>query len=955
MTGGGLTVLVCDSDHTASKTYARQPDGSIALVRDYDLGFKFRPNPHEFRDLHELAAWIEAIREGGNAVLVRGELDEAGRDAIERNPHHRIARRKNAKNDGFPAHLIEAARQWIMIDIDGYPLAPDADLRTDPALIIDEAIEALLPEAFHGAECFWQLSSSAGIVPGVLKVHLFYWLSQPQDNAYLRKWFQYYAPLVDIAPFNAVQPHFICDPKIKEGGVDPLPVRTGWGRGTASDVILPPLPDISDRTTTAHPSRGGAALEPFHIASIADGLSRIGDGDNRDGFHRPLLAVSMQYCIRCQKGGSRNDRKFIADLRKTIEEAPKRDGRDVANYLSEPYLRRIIDGAFCLVENALKSDEPDGDTPLSATKWPNGFGMVNAGLFFCEPTKDDAMPEWLCERFAIIGECEDGAGGEWGVVLAWQDAAKHCHTWIVPCDMFHREPHVISAHLHSHGLRCSYTKSAQGSLRRCLASVRPERRLQAVTTGGWHGTSCILPDGTVYGDADVILRPELQRADLSCAQAGTLAEWQNQVAKYAIGNSRLALFMSAAFAGSLLEIIAEPSGGLHLHGKSQTGKSTAGFVAASVSGKGARDGAVHQWRTTGNGLEGIASRCSDGCLVLDEISQSDAREAGDSIYQLANGQGKQRADRSGGARQRANWRIMFLSTGEVTLAQRMSDAGKRAMTGLEVRLVNIGGDAGAGLGIFDTLHDVAEPGLLADQLRDASARFYGTAGRAFVSRLVATRANDPDGFYGLVKAMRQQFITDHLPAGSDGQVRSVAGRFGVIAAAGELATEWGILPWELGEATQASATCFKAWLNDRGGIGAGEVQAAIRQVRAFFEQHGTSRFAEIRHGVAYPSSLSPQQKLNLDPPEDHIDEFRTLNRCGWRRRDGAGWEFLVLPEAWKSKVCYGIDPELAAKALDDRGLLKRDGKNLTCKVTIPENGRPRVYVVSGALLEGDGD
>ena len=36
-------------------------------------------------------------------------------------------------------------------------------------------------------------------------------------------------------------------------------------------------------------------------------------------------------------------------------------------------------------------------------------------------------------------------------------------------------------------------------------------------------------------------------------------------------------------------------------------------------------------------------------------------------------------------------------------------------------------------------------------------------------------------------------------------------------------------------------------------------------------------------------------------------------------------------------------------------LLKRDGKNLTCKVTIPEHGRPRVYVVSGALLEGDAD
>src|SRR3569833_2693072 len=100
---------------------------------------------------------------------------------------------------------------------------------------------------------------------------------------------------------------------------------------------------------------------------------------------------------------------------------------------------------------------------------------------------------------------------------------------------------------------------------------------------------------------------------------------------------------------------------------------------------------------------------------------------------------------------------------------------------------------------------------------------YGTAGRAFLARLVEIRGDDPDGFYERVKASRMQFISDYLPAGSDGQVRSVCGRFGVIAVAGELAAAWNILPWQTGEATQAAATCFQAWLGERGGIGAGEV------------------------------------------------------------------------------------------------------------------------------------
>ena len=85
----------------------------------------------------------------------------------------------------------------------------------------------------------------------------------------------------------------------------------------------------------------------------------------------------------------------------------------------------------------------------------------------------------------------------------------------------------------------------------------------------------VLPDGTVFGDGDLILRPEMVRADLSCASRGSLQDWQDQVARYAVGNSRIAFFLAAGFAGPLLEFISEPSGGLHLFGPSRIGKTTA--------------------------------------------------------------------------------------------------------------------------------------------------------------------------------------------------------------------------------------------------------------------------------------------------------------------------------------------------------------------------------------------
>ena len=48
---------------------------------------------------------------------------------IARNRVHKIARRKNDKGDGIPAHLTEVPRQWIMLDIDGWPLPPAPILR----------------------------------------------------------------------------------------------------------------------------------------------------------------------------------------------------------------------------------------------------------------------------------------------------------------------------------------------------------------------------------------------------------------------------------------------------------------------------------------------------------------------------------------------------------------------------------------------------------------------------------------------------------------------------------------------------------------------------------------------------------------------------------------------------------------------------------------------------------
>ena len=103
-------------------------------------------------------------------------------------------------------------------------------------------------------------------------------------------------------------------------------------------------------------------------------------------------------------------------------------------------------------------------------------------------------------------------------------------------------------------------------------------------------------------------------------------------------------------------------------------------------------------------------------------------------YMLANGARKNRATRTGGARDIATWRILFLSTGEISLADKIAESGKRARAGQSVRVVDIPADAGKGHGLFDTLHDFASGAALADHLRLAGEAHSGHAGRAFLHR-----------------------------------------------------------------------------------------------------------------------------------------------------------------------------------------------------------------------------
>mgnify|MGYP000216866105 CR=1 FL=1 len=138
------------------------------------------------------------------------------------------------------------------------------------------------------------------------------------------------------------------------------------------------------------------------------------------------------------------------------------------------------------------------------------------------------------------------------------------------------------------------------------------------------------------------------------------------------------------------------------------------------------------------------------------------------------------------------WRVLFLSTGEMRLADVMAQAGQRPQAGQEVRLVDLPADAGAGMGAFECLHNAATPAALAEMLDGAVRAEHGTAGPAFLEWLQPCWAADPDWPAAALIYRMQDFLAEALPPGADAQVRTVARRFAVVAIGGELATQAGV-------------------------------------------------------------------------------------------------------------------------------------------------------------------
>ncbi len=135
-----------------------------------------------------------------------------------------------------------------------------------------------------------------------------------------------------------------------------------------------------------------------------------------------------------------------------------------------------------------------------------------------------------------------------------------------------------------------------------------------------------------------------------------------------------------ALAASFASVLLKPLGALpffvHLWGTTESGKTVALCLAASVWGCPEVGAYVRTFSSTGVGLEFTAAFMNSMPFIIDELQiKKKQQDFDEMIYQLTEGVGKARGKKEGGLQKVQTWRNCFLSTGERPLVSSGSHSG----------------------------------------------------------------------------------------------------------------------------------------------------------------------------------------------------------------------------------------------------------------------------------------
>ncbi|OSI24713.1 hypothetical protein BV912_01785 [Neisseria dumasiana] len=235
------------------------------------------------------------------------------------------------------------------------------------------------------------------------------------------------------------------------------------------------------------------------------------------------------------------------------------------------------------------------------------FQCTKNGVFYIAVETDkhgevhEKPPLKLADPIELIGHGTDETGSHYRIIR-WRDAVtRKARIEALPM----AEIGVNWQRLQSHGITVMASRRKRELLADYLQTDGSNERYTVTNRAGWcvDNTAYILPNGEAITakkqPAKVIYNGDKSQAD-SYTESGSLEDWQQGIARYMAGNSRLCLAIGTALAAPLARLLNIEAGGFHLFGDSRDGKSTAAKAALSVWGN--PETLMLTWTGTGLGL-----------------------------------------------------------------------------------------------------------------------------------------------------------------------------------------------------------------------------------------------------------------------------------------------------------------------------------------------------------------
>jgi len=576
--------------------------------------------------------------------------------------------------------------------------------------------------------------------------------------------------------------------------------------------------------------------------------------------------------------------------------------------------------------------------PWEGIAIPDGYELTAEGVFELNEKGERrkiAGPVW------VSAHTHDESRSHYGFELRFIDLKGNVIEHPFRRDALHEQGRTLAQTLAARG--CEIVPGQERYLSRYLGSFNKQVAwLRATAKLGWidslDGHLAYVSPSSENGvialekTERIIFQPEQHSPNLhTLRQQGSLQDWQTHVALPCRGNAYLITAVCMAFAPPLLKAAAAESGGIHYYGRSSRGKTTAAQVAASVIGCGAdpsdapEHAYIQRWNSTANGLEGLTAAHNDSLLILDEIHTFGGKDFGQVAYNITSGKGKTVSDRDRNLKQQRTWRTFVLSTGEISVRQKIEEEGNKVRAGQLVRLA----DVPVHDNIIQDTHGM-DPADFALQLKRACAQYYGTAMPAFIKALIE-RFHYFHPFAAHIKQALAEAEARLAVPRMEAEQRRTLRRFALIEVAGKQAVDFGILPFTKQEIEDAVTQVMRAWRAE--GVSLPDRIRGVMALQAFIQCH-QHRFRQAHADTVPAYKLAGYtQKLTL-----------------------GGCLYMFTPDAF-AEACGGHNPDDVAGELKKLGFLhvnEDDRYRYKCTVTVNgERKRPRLYAVSDDLLEFD--